>query len=67
MNATMNIHGAEGVRVIAHLQRDTTEWATIRIGELQITVFEREAIDDALCLPRSADFKSDFPADREVA
>ena len=63
MTMTMNIHGAGGVRLLCHLQRDTTEWASIQIGDLKITVFDRESIDDVMQLPRADDFESDFPED----
>lgn len=57
---SMNIHGASGVTLLAHRQREGTEWAEIKIGHVRIVVFDREAIDDALHLPRDADFSTNF-------
>lgn len=59
---SMNIHGASGVTLLAHRQHEGTEWAEIKIGHVRIVVFEREAIDDALRLPRAAEFTSNIEA-----
>lgn len=61
---SMNVHGAPSVTLLAHRQHKGTEWAEIKIGYLRITVFEREAIDDALHLPRDADFTSNIAVDQ---
>ena len=58
----MSIHETPGVKLIQHSRNNGTEWAEIRIGHLTITVYERDAIDDALRLPRDADFTSNIPA-----
>lgn len=61
-NIHMSIHGADGVRLLSHHVKDDTEWVEIEIGHMRITLFEREAIDDALHLPRSDDFTTNIEA-----
>lgn len=61
-NIHMSIHGADGVRLLSHRVRNGTEWVVIKIGHMRITLFEREAIDDALHLPRAADFTTNIEA-----
>lgn len=60
---SMDVFGADGVKLIAHRKREGTEWAEIKIGHLRITVFEREAIDDVLHLPRDEQFTTNVLAE----
>ena len=60
MNIGMDIHDAGGIKLIDHSERNGTEWARVQIGKLQITVYDRESIDDALKLPRHAHFRSNL-------
>lgn len=58
----MSVHGATGITLVYHGQREGTEWAEIKIGHLRITVYERGAIDDALHLPRDPEFITNIPS-----
>lgn len=65
MDLATHVHGAERVQLARHCMSKGTEWATIQIsgsqGVINLTVYERGAIDDALHLPRSADFYTNIP------
>lgn len=60
MNIRMDIHNAGGIVLEEHMHRNTTEWASIRIGELRITVYDRASIDAALMLPKSEFFRTNI-------